>query len=108
MAAARILIGVCAGIAAVKEVNDMLGVRISELGAAEHVLDALGQQPVAEIVRDLPSIEKIVVVPYTETAPDISGIRCAGAYQAFRAPESGLPIRFEQLPFGSFLKHWRQ
>ena len=54
---------------------------------------------VAEIIRDLPSIEKIVVVPYTEAAPDIGGIRGAVSYHAFRAPESGLPIRFEQLPF---------
>ncbi|HBB17313.1 MAG TPA: acetoacetate--CoA ligase [Syntrophus sp. (in: bacteria)] len=60
-------------------------------------LDSLSR--VAEIIRDLPSIEKIVVVPYTEAAPDIGGIRGAVSYHAFRAPESGLPIRFEQLPF---------
>jgi acetoacetyl-CoA synthetase len=60
-------------------------------------LDSLSR--VAEIIRDLPSIEKIVVVPFTETAPDISGIRGAVAYHAFKAPESGLSIRFEQLPF---------
>ena len=60
-------------------------------------LDSLSR--VAEIVNDLPSIELVVVVPYTEKEPDISGVRGAVSYQAFKAPESGLPIRFEQLPF---------
>ena len=60
-------------------------------------LDSLSR--VAEIVNDLPSIELVVVVPYTEEEPDISGVRGAVSYQAFKAPESGLPIRFEQLPF---------
>ncbi|MBM4313336.1 MAG: acetoacetate--CoA ligase, partial [Deltaproteobacteria bacterium] len=52
-----------------------------------------------EIIKDLPSIEKIVVVPFTEAAPDIGGIRGAVLYDAFRSQESGLSIRFEQLPF---------
>jgi acetoacetyl-CoA synthetase len=60
-------------------------------------LDSLSR--VAEIIKDLPSIEKIVVVPFTEAAPDISGIRGAVLYDAFRSQESGLSIRFEQLPF---------
>jgi len=60
-------------------------------------LDSLSR--VAEIIKDLPSIEKIVVVPFTEKAPDIGGIRGAVLYDAFKAPESGLSIRFEQLPF---------
>jgi acetoacetyl-CoA synthetase len=60
-------------------------------------IDSLSR--VAEIIRDLPSIEKIVVVPFTEPAPDISGIRGAVSYNEFKAPESGLSIHFEQLPF---------
>jgi len=60
-------------------------------------LDSLSR--VAEIIKDLPSIEKIVVVPFTEAAPDIGGIRGAVLYDAFRSQESGLSIRFEQLPF---------
>jgi acetoacetyl-CoA synthetase len=55
-------------------------------------LDSLSR--VADIIKDLPTIEKVIVVPYTEKAPDISGI-----YDAFKAPEKGLEIRFEQLPF---------
>jgi acetoacetyl-CoA synthetase len=54
---------------------------------------------VAEIIKDLPSIEKVVVIPYTESEPDISGLRDAVHYKDFRAPESGLSIHFEQLPF---------
>jgi len=60
-------------------------------------LDSISR--VAEIVRDLPSIERVVVVPYTEDEPDISSVRGAVSYRAFKAPESGLAIRFEQLPF---------
>ena len=55
-------------------------------------LDSLSR--VAEIVKELPSIEKVVVVPYTEQEPDISGLRNAVPYQAFRAPESGLRYPF--------------
>jgi acetoacetyl-CoA synthetase len=53
----------------------------------------------AEITRELPSLEKVVVVPYTQPEPDLSGLKNAVAYPAFQAPERGLPIRFEQLPF---------
>jgi acetoacetyl-CoA synthetase len=60
-------------------------------------LDSISR--VAEIIRDLPSIEKVVVVPYTENEPDISGLRNAVHYKDFRAPESSLKIHFEQLPF---------
>lgn len=60
-------------------------------------LDSLPR--VAEIIKALPSIEKVVVVPYTEQDPDISGLQNAVSYHAFRAQESGLDIHFEQLPF---------
>jgi acetoacetyl-CoA synthetase len=60
-------------------------------------LDSISR--VAEIIRDLPSIEKVVAVPYTESEPNISGLRDAVHYKDFRAPESGLSIHFEQLPF---------
>ena len=60
-------------------------------------LDSLSR--VAEIVGELPSIETVVVVPYTEQAPDIGGLKGAVHYHAFKAAERGLEIRFEQLPF---------
>ncbi len=60
-------------------------------------LDSLSR--VEEILRDLPSIEKVVVVSYTETEPDIGKLRDAVHYREFLAPEAGLNIRFEQMPF---------
>ncbi|MBU0574932.1 MAG: acetoacetate--CoA ligase [Proteobacteria bacterium] len=60
-------------------------------------LDSISR--VAEIIKDLPSIEKVVVVPYTEREPDISSLRDAVHYHAFKASESGLRIHFEQLSF---------
>ena len=60
-------------------------------------LDSISR--VAEIIKDLPSIEKVVVVPYTEWEPDISSLRDAVHYHAFKASESGLRIHFEQLSF---------
>jgi acetoacetyl-CoA synthetase len=60
-------------------------------------LDSLGR--VEDILKELPSIEKVVVVPYTEQDPDISGIPNAVNYRDFKAPEDNLEIEFEQLPF---------
>ena len=61
-------------------------------------LDSL--ERMANILKELPSIEKVVVVPYTESKADISAIANAVHYQDFRSSESGLEIEFEQLPFG--------
>ncbi len=61
-------------------------------------LDSL--ERIANILKELPSIEKVVVVPYTEPKADISAIANAVHYQDFRSSESGLEIEFEQLPFG--------
>ena len=54
---------------------------------------------IANILKELPSIAKVVVVPYTEQEPDISGIPSAVHYKDFRSAESGLEIQFQQLPF---------
>jgi acetoacetyl-CoA synthetase len=54
---------------------------------------------VADILKQLPSIEKVVVVPYTDQTPDISPIPNAVHYKDFRSSESGLDIEFEQLAF---------
>ncbi len=61
-------------------------------------LDSL--ERIAKILKELPSIEKVVVVPYTEPKADISAIANAVHYQDLRSSESGLEIEFEQLPFG--------
>ena len=60
-------------------------------------LDSLAR--IADILKQLPSIEKVVVVPYTEQNADISGVPNAVHYDDFKASESGLEIDFEQLPF---------
>jgi acetoacetyl-CoA synthetase len=59
--------------------------------------DSLGR--ISEIIKDLPSIQKVVVIPYLKTSPDISGIPNAMLYDDFISEESGLEIEFEQVPF---------
>jgi len=54
---------------------------------------------IASILKELTSIEKVVVVPYTEEDPDISSISNAVHYRDFRSSKANLPIDFEQLPF---------
>ncbi len=49
------------------------------------------------ILESLPSIEKVVVVPYTDERPDISVVPHAVHYADFTASRE--PIVFEQLPF---------
>jgi len=53
---------------------------------------------VAEIMKDLPSIEKVVVVAYTESNPDVSHVPNAVRYDDFISKEKGLEIQFEQVP----------
>jgi acetoacetyl-CoA synthetase len=60
-------------------------------------LDSLAR--ISNIVKKLPSIEKLVVVPYTEKNPDIIGLPNAILYKDFKASGSNLEIEFEQLPF---------
>ena len=54
---------------------------------------------IADILKKLPSIEKVVVVPYTDYNADISAVPNAVHYKDFRSSESNLEIEFEQLPF---------
>ena len=54
---------------------------------------------IADILKELPSIEKVVVVPYTHQKADISGIPNAVHYNDFRSSQSNLDVEFEQLPF---------
>ena len=60
-------------------------------------LDSL--ERIANIIKELPSIEKVIVVPYTEKEPDISAIPNAVHYDSFKSSEINLDIEFEQLPF---------
>lgn len=52
----------------------------------------------AKVAQGVPSIEKVVVVPYVTEKPDISSIPNAVSYNDFLSGESGLEIQFEQLP----------
>lgn len=54
---------------------------------------------IANILKELPTTEKVVVVPYTESDPEISGVPNAVHYEDFKSKEDNLEIAFEQLPF---------
>lgn len=56
-------------------------------------------EKVSTIVREIPSIENVVVVPYTLRKPDVGGIPDAVPYMEFLSREKGLEIEFEQLTF---------
>ena len=60
-------------------------------------LDSL--ERVADIIGDLPSIEKVVVTPYINQEPDISGVRDAVLFDEFKSDQDDLEVEFEQLPF---------
>ncbi|MBI4962335.1 MAG: acetoacetate--CoA ligase [Desulfomonile tiedjei] len=51
------------------------------------------------ILKELPRIEKVVVIPYTSQRADISSIPNGVHYDDFISQEKGLDIKFEQLPF---------
>ena len=60
-------------------------------------IDSLGRM--ADILAQLPSIEKVVVVPYTDEAPAISALPNAVMYDDFIAGGDGGELVFAQLPF---------
>jgi acetoacetyl-CoA synthetase len=51
------------------------------------------------ILQQLPSIEKVIVMPYTRARADISAIPNAIHYDDFISKDKGLELTFEQLPF---------
>jgi acetoacetyl-CoA synthetase len=58
--------------------------------------DSLGR--IAEILKELPSIQKVVVMPYTDPNPDPGRVRNGVLLEDFLAKEDGLEIEFEQVP----------
>jgi acetoacetyl-CoA synthetase len=54
---------------------------------------------ISGILKELPSIEKVVVIPYTEPEPDIRNIPNAVHYREFKSPGPVPEITFAQLPF---------
>ena len=59
--------------------------------------DSIGR--LAPVAARIPSIERIVVVPYTTAAPDLSSMEKAVTLDEFTAGESRAAIEFERLPF---------
>ncbi len=53
---------------------------------------------ISGIMSQLPSIEKLVVVPYVNAKPDISAIPKSIVFDDFKSNQSGLDIEFVQLP----------
>jgi acetoacetyl-CoA synthetase len=51
------------------------------------------------IVKELPSVERTIVIPYISERPDISALIKAVLYRDFLSKDKGLTIQFEQLPF---------
>ncbi len=60
-------------------------------------LDSL--ERISQITRQIPSIEQIVVVPYTDDQPDINAIEKSILYADFVSGSSADDIEFAQLPF---------
>lgn len=56
-------------------------------------------EKVQQITSEIKSIEKVVVVPYTEAEPAIDAVKNAELYSHFLWSEDAPEIRFEQLPF---------
>ena len=52
-----------------------------------------------EIAQRIPSVERIVVIPYVQEAPDLSGLGNASSFADFMQPFQSGDIEFEQLPF---------
>ncbi len=53
---------------------------------------------IADVVKKIPSIEKVIVVPYTDSHPDPKRVPNGVLFDDFLAKETGLEIVFEQLP----------
>ena len=59
-------------------------------------LDSLSR--LEQIAKEIPSVEQFVVVPYTQSQPDITGVRDSLLIEDFQSNQSGLAIDFAQLP----------
>jgi acetoacetyl-CoA synthetase len=64
----------------------------------EKILDTRAK--LRDIVTQLPSVERVIIVPYISSAPDLTGIRQAQALADFIAPHAHeTEIEFASLPF---------
>ena len=56
-------------------------------------------EKISKIIKEIPSVDKVVVVPYTQEKPKIAGLTNGVHYKDFQSSESDLNIDFAQLPF---------
>ena len=61
------------------------------------IFNSLGNA--SEVAKAMPSLRKVIVVPYAGDKPDLKDIPNAVYYEDFLAKEKDPPIAFEQLPF---------
>jgi len=61
-------------------------------------IDSLGR--IADILQSLSSVEKVVVVPYTQDHPEIAHVPKSVHYADFKSEKDRLEIAFEPLPAG--------
>lgn len=54
---------------------------------------------VADVVKQTPSIERVIVIPYTQERPDISIVPNSIIFGDFISKDSGLELHFQQTPF---------
>lgn len=60
-------------------------------------IDCLGKA--REIVAQMPSVERVIVIPYTNSNPDLSGLKNAVLFTDIAKTDSDKPIEFARLPF---------
>jgi len=65
---------------------------------AGKAIDCLAR--VREIADALPTVERVVVVPFLHRAPDLRAIRASELWDDFAAPGRGAQLEFTRLPFG--------
>ena len=61
------------------------------------VIDTLGR--IDEIVRQLPTVKRVVIVPYIGEAPDAARVDRGVAFPDFLAPFAAREVRYEPMPF---------
>jgi acetoacetyl-CoA synthetase len=54
---------------------------------------------ISSVLQEIDSIEKVIVVPYTEKEPEIKSIAHAVLYNDFISKDNNCALEFEQLPF---------
>jgi acetoacetyl-CoA synthetase len=54
---------------------------------------------VADVVKKLPGLEQLVIVPYAEAQPDLSALPGAVLFDGLLGPDDAPPLEFAQLPF---------